>query len=151
MIQKILFLICTLVASHAAYSQVGGTYIPGTVVTTCSIKYSYDDAGNRTTRLYSCSSYTVGSGSQRPNVPVAGVLESIVFPNPSNGIFTVRTNIDVPTAHVIVSDMMGKAIKQFEYNGIEAEYDIRTLAVGQYMIQLILPNGKQVHQLLKNE
>jgi Secretion system C-terminal sorting domain len=134
---------------NAALSQSGPITTTSYV---CSIKYSYDDAGNRTQRIYSCNWVTInGSSLLVTQPPVSDVLESIVFPNPSNGVFSIKTNWDIPKATVIISDMAGRTIKEFPYEGIEAEYNIRTLALGQYMIQLVLPDQKQVHRLLKNE
>jgi Secretion system C-terminal sorting domain len=153
--KKIILLLCAMIGSYAiGFCQGSGTVYPnGTLITYCSIKYTYDDAGNRTNREYSCSTFVWGTASLRlPYKADANVaVESIVFPNPSNGIFTVKTNIAIPDATVIISDLSGKKIKQFAYKGIQNEYDIRTLALGQYMIQLVLPNGNQVHQLVKND
>jgi Secretion system C-terminal sorting domain len=154
--KKILFVMCAIISSYTfGFCQGNGiiTYPNGTVVTYCSIKYSYDAAGNRTNRIYSCSTIVVGGSSARlPNkVDANKGVESIVFPNPSNGIFMVKTNIAIADATVLVLDGNGSVIKKFAYNGAQSEYDIRTLALGQYMIQLVMPDGKQVHQLLKNE
>jgi Secretion system C-terminal sorting domain len=148
--------ILCIIAMLSMYTIANSQILSGPGTTTsyylCSIKYTYDEAGNRIKREYSCEWINVGGSSARkPNPQENTILESIIFPNPSNGVFSIKTNVDILNATVIVSDLTGRKIKEFAYKGNETQYDIRTLAIGQYMIQLVLPDGKQVHRLLKDE
>jgi hypothetical protein len=140
-----LIIICGLITT--GFSQTPSS------TTKCSIKYSYDAAGNRVKREYICETVTTNPSpsARKPNPKDAttAAITSVVFPNPSNGMFTIQTNIPVADAIVMVYDLQGKLLKRFNYTGNSTLFDIRALAVGQYMIQLVLADGTQVHQLQK--
>jgi hypothetical protein len=124
-------------------------------VTICSIKYTYDAAGNRTKREYVCETVPANpppsARKPNPNLKDLASITSVVFPNPSNGVFTIETDKPLTDASVIIYDVQGKLLKKFSFTGNKATFDIRTLAVGQYTIQLVLPDGIQVHQLIKQD
>jgi Secretion system C-terminal sorting domain len=136
--------------AQGGVSQGGGG---ASYIYVCSISYLYDDNGNRTQRTYGCQNVpTIPTTPLIPKqIASSDAITSIVFPNPSNGIFTICTNKDVNKANINITDMQGKVLKQFSYEGKEAEYDIRALPIGQYMIQFVMPETKQTHQLLKVE
>jgi hypothetical protein len=46
--------------------------------------------------------------------------------------------------------MQGQTVKQYTYNGISQEYDIRNLPVGQYFIEVLSNRYKEVLKLIKN-
>jgi hypothetical protein len=123
----------------------------------CSIKYSYDAAGNRTLRQYVCESIPDGTGghprlaNSNANTDAVTQIESIVFPNPSNGIFTLRTSADVQDAVINVIDLSGRLLKTCTFSGRQQQMDIRSLANGQYTIQLILQEGSTMHKLINGQ
>jgi Secretion system C-terminal sorting domain len=122
----------------------------------CSIKYTYDAAGNRTQRVYQCVPLPDGTGGQprlaNPNkTNDVTTIESILFPNPSNGIFVLKTSQPVQDATVNVLDLSGRILKTFAFNGNQQEMDIRALAEGQYSLQFIMQNNTNVHKLIKVE
>jgi hypothetical protein len=123
----------------------------------CSIKYTYDAAGNRTQRLYECVPIPDGTGgyprlaAPKKTNETPTVIESILFPNPCNGIFSIKTSQPMQDATVNVLDLSGRLIKSFTFNGNQQEMDIRALADGQYTIQFIIQNNTNMHKLIKVE
>jgi hypothetical protein len=144
----ITLIICFAWSVHA---QTGPQNIPNAIFM-CYIKYQYDANGNRTNRAYSCEWYnTQQQQSSREAPPSDGLIASIVFPNPSAGIFTVSSNAVLLNASINIKNIQGQTIKQFTYNGISEQYDIRNLPVGQYFIEVIGNQNKEVLKLIKKE
>jgi hypothetical protein len=154
--KKIIFIALACIYVCPSFAQTQTTTVANYY---CHIDYVYDNAGNRTNRSYNCADETIignGNGNGGSNMPLQAsskqsIVKSIVFPNPSNGIFVVSTNIDVEFATVRVINVNGQVIKQFEFEGREQQFDMRTLAIGNYFIQVLLPNQIQTHRLEKNE
>jgi Secretion system C-terminal sorting domain len=135
----------------------------------CSIKYSYDANGNRAQRLYSCEQVTLGGletyetgnpSAQKPigNLVVSSVgitdstgdFFSMVFPNPNQGVFKIKTTAALTNARVQMIDNLGKIIQEKTFNGTEESYDIRSFPLGSYYILLIPENKKSVaHKIEK--
>jgi hypothetical protein len=122
-------IITTLLLFYAlsARSQTGPQNIPSTIYM-CYIKYQYDANGNRTNRAYSCEWYNTQQQQSSKKAPISdGLITSIVFPNPSAGIFTVSSNAVLLNACINIKNMQGQTVKQYTYNGISEQYDIRNL------------------------
>jgi hypothetical protein len=52
-------------------------------------------------------------------------------------------------ATVYIKNMQGQIAQQFSYNGVQQEFDIRSLPVGQYTIELLTPKNTEVHKIIK--
>jgi hypothetical protein len=145
--KAILIAICIFCTLYTK-AQVGGTTSNTTSIYLCLIKYQYDANGNRTNRAYSCEWYG-GNQSSRTSSK-NNESSTIVFPNPSAGIFTVSSNAELQNAIINIKNMQGQTVKQYIYNGISQEYDIRHLPVGQYFIEVLSNQSKEVLKLIKN-
>ena len=84
---------------------------------------------------------------------ISGISEldllATISPNPSLGIIFIQlTNPDV--AQLLISNIEGKIIQQFDMTTSMAEVDLSRLAKGTYFVQ-VRQNGKlMVHKLLLN-
>lgn len=77
------------------------------------------------------------------------IRESIaVYPNPSNGVFTVSENN--AASRVQVYDLTGKLVRQFDY-AADQWYDIRDLQRGAYLVKLIDRQGAEMINRLVNK
>jgi hypothetical protein len=141
--------ITTLILMYALslYAQTSGSQTVYTSVYMCYIKYQYDANGNRTNRAYSCEWYG-GNQSSRPSNK-NNESSTIVFPNPSAGVFTVSSNAELQDAIINIKNIQGQTVKQYTYNGISQKYDIHNLPVGQYFIEVLSNQNKEVLKLIK--
>jgi hypothetical protein len=70
-----------------------------------------------------------------------------VFPNPSNGLFTISTSFDSFRLEII--DIFGKTIHQSEYNGINTyELDLFSQPNGIYLLKISNENGSYAFRKL---
>ncbi len=58
-----------------------------------------------------------------------------VYPNPSNGLFTIEG--DQTIQEVVIYNTSGRLIKRFQYNNTAEWFDINELPKGTYMLHLI--------------
>jgi hypothetical protein len=66
-----------------------------------------------------------------------------VYPNPSNGQFTVRI-AEAGTGNVLrITDIAGKLVEQTALNGIEYSYHGAKLSAGIYFVKIIRSEGKE--------
>jgi Secretion system C-terminal sorting domain len=123
----------------------------------CAIKYEYDLSGNRIRRSYSCDNSPINqpvtSNGRMPSskkiVSVDAPFSTIIFPNPSEGIFAIKTSVDLETAVVNVLSQNGVVVATFIYSGTQMQFDIRHLASGNYIIQVISERAINTQKLMK--
>lgn len=76
-----------------------------------------------------------------------------VYPNPSNGVFTIRADINTP-ATLQVIDLTGKLVytetTEASANGLETKIDINTLPQGIYFIKVYAGNETLNAKIIKN-
>lgn len=109
---------------------------------------TYTNAGDQ---LGNCTAFTGRMGSQQEEEPgTIGAAEELlvrVYPNPSNGTFTVELPDGVKSgADIIVSDVQGKVVarQQMVKDGAtRASFELNTLAKGMYLIQV--RDGDMMH------
>jgi Secretion system C-terminal sorting domain len=148
------FFSCTV---HAQGGGGGTSNSQGYFQFQCSIKYTYDASGNRAHREYSCGDVWIdGPVSNKPAATLNtdssnAALVSILFPNPNNGIFTIKTSKDVQQGNVKIYSIDGKLIKEFPYSGTSSTFDIRNFANGQFTIRLYDGDFPQIFKLEKIE
>ncbi len=63
-----------------------------------------------------------------------------VYPNPASDFISVNNDDNVKT--IVVYNIVGRKIKQFEIEHIGAQYDIRDLPDGLYSVHLVGKNNK---------
>ncbi|WP_020535988.1 T9SS type A sorting domain-containing protein [Lewinella cohaerens] len=71
-----------------------------------------------------------------------------VYPNPSNGLFSVKGNKQI--ANVEVFSLTGRRVKSFNYNDGQW-YDISDLPTGTYLVRLIDRDSQQLVTKLINK
>ena len=108
---------------------------------------SYDAAGNRISRQGGC--YTVpdpGGNINSTQSPVGRQIQNTIiekleislFPNPSTGIFTIKSNQDLFGSNLTVIDIQGKVVlkeKLYDYS-----IDLSSYPVGVYQVVLVVGN-----------
>ncbi|MBN2756342.1 MAG: T9SS type A sorting domain-containing protein [Bacteroidales bacterium] len=62
--------------------------------------------------------------------------EIILYPNPTEGVFFVKTNYYSNDIDIIVMDFNGKIIRQVKPSGLKTEIDISEFASGLYFIEI---------------
>ncbi len=96
---------------------------------------------------------SINDNCQCVGLDISGISEldllATISPNPSLGIISIQlTNPDV--AQLLISNIEGKIIQQFEMTASMVEIDLSRLAKGTYFVQ-VRQNGKlMVHKLLLN-
>ena len=76
-------------------------------------------------------------------------IQMEVFPNPSNGVFTIETSVDfMRDAVVTVLDATGKTVQQFSWNGESRTLDLTQLSEGIYVLKVLSENGISVKKLI---
>ncbi len=65
-----------------------------------------------------------------------------VFPNPTNGIFSIRNLGNSTNAKISIYDAVGQSVYQSEINNLQFEnIDLRANAEGQYILRIISDSG----------
>lgn len=73
----------------------------------------------------------------------------VIFPNPTNGIFTVSQISTQSTIEVL--DLTGRVISSVKtQNGVDTTIDLSTLATGTYHVVISNENAKVVKQVVRN-
>lgn len=64
-------------------------------------------------------------------------MDFAVYPNPNNGIFSIRSSTNSAIDYVTVSDVLGKRVNQFQLNGTTtSELNLQGMASGIYFVQI---------------
>ena len=75
-------------------------------------------------------------------------LEFNIFPNPSNGIFTVTTE-SIDPCIILIDNILGQEIYFDNYNGLNSKtIDLSQFDKGVYMIKVKYDNKVLVKQLI---
>ena len=117
----------------------------GTVVTSgCDVKFEYDDVGNRVKRFWYCWQ---NGNSNRPAKEVEASSDPLVsdlvsvFPNPTNGDFTIELSNEPKDAELLISDLKGNIIRKERILKQTHKATLKFCAPGIYMVR-IRSNGK---------
>lgn len=124
---KMLFLFVTgVLACSATFAQ----QLPAN---TCGIVNVYDNAGNRTKRVYFCN-----NGPAYPARKATEVVEQVdaLYPNPTTGRFVVTFSRALQKAHVTTLDVNGKTISRFIASGNTVDFDLSSSPAGIYFIRI---------------
>lgn len=72
-----------------------------------------------------------------------------VYPNPTNGVFTVELKAG-SLKSVVISDITGRKVLEVSGNTASAEIDLTELANGVYYAAVVSENGTAVVRVVKN-
>lgn len=73
----------------------------------------------------------------------------MIFPNPSEGIFTINVNKDFEQADLSVIDMYGKIILNLDKIEATTSIDLSNYAAGIYFVKLIKGNTSKAEKIIK--
>jgi hypothetical protein len=77
-------------------------------------------------------------------------LELAVYPNPSNGIFNLSSYDKLDKkSHVIIYNLMGKVLSQFEWNGENISINLSNEAKGVYLMKISNERFIEIKKLIK--
>lgn len=66
------------------------------------------------------------------------IFEFKVYPNPSNGVFSIQSNTYLNNAQMVVYDMKGKEYCSMHINGREPVFTCKDLKKGTYVIRIMM-------------
>lgn len=72
------------------------------------------------------------------------------YPNPSNGMFNLKTSDDISLANVSIFDARGNEVKKFTWNGEQTIVDLTVFSQGIYIMKVQTSNGISVRKLIIN-
>jgi len=112
----------------------------------CTIVYSYDNAGNRIKRTWACDTNNNNNNSYRTtNNSATAPIDSTnientcsLYPNPSTGYFKLAMQYAV-NADIYVMDVKGVVVAKKTLVGTETDFDISQYAPGIYTLHLVSP------------
>ncbi|MBK8848091.1 MAG: T9SS type A sorting domain-containing protein [Bacteroidetes bacterium] len=83
------------------------------------------------------------------STPEINTMRVLVYPNPSNGIFTLHSINAIETEHdVLINDVLGSSVKQFTWNGDKTNVDLTSLAKGVYVIKVVGSKESYQHKVV---
>jgi hypothetical protein len=156
--KKLILTIVTIFAIHIAKAQLSS------YPTICFIEYKYDNAGNRVSRMFECGENPFygsdkdednggghGGGTAKMINTKTTTERTVIFPNPTNGMFYVKLPYKIEECMVEIRDIQGKLLKQQHLTNMSIGIDISSYANGQYFINVITGNNKELLKLLKTD
>jgi len=131
--KKIVFiLISVILLSSDVFSQ--------TPMLECGWNYYYDNAGNRTARLY----YNCNSPSREAEDSVIAEIDVVtLYPNPTNGEVHIEFSQELENAEVIVSDNIGRLIYRQTHSGNMVTINLTNQPAATYHV--IIRRNKDKH------
>jgi hypothetical protein len=125
--KEIILLMITIASAFPALAQ----QLPAN---TWGIVNIYDNAGNRTKRVYFYNNTTDPYPARKTteNVPQVDAL----YPNPTTGTFSVTFSRALNNAVVSLLDVNGKPISRFKANGNRVDFDLSPYASGIYFVRI---------------
>ena len=123
-------IICFLIIIASAFPALAQQQLP---TGACGLVYLYDNAGNRTKRVYFCN-----NGPAYPARKAAEPIQQVdaLYPNPTTGKFVVTFSRALQKAQVLMMDVNGKTISRFIANGNLIEFDLSSSPGGIYFIRI---------------
>lgn len=159
MIKKIITSSAIILSSNFAFSQ----------TTTCFIKYSYDNAGNRIKREFVCENDTIpdepevnnsngssssGNGSTAKYSNLDSLqLESytLIYPNPNSGDFWVEfkniTEEKINQRKIFILDNQGKVIMESVLLNLKNQIILTQISSGNYFIVIFDGRSNKTYKI----
>lgn len=112
--------------------------------------YSYDAAGNRTSRVLKLSQNTREAKDQILTDEIAS-QELSIFPNPSKGLVNIafKDESKITSAEVLVYNVQGRLVLQQKGITDFKTVNLSDQEVGVYMLHLIVNGEKVVWKVMK--
>lgn len=126
--QKIICLFITIASAFPALAQ----QLPAN---TCGIVTIYDNAGNRTKRVYFCNNGPAYPTRKDQTTEVIQQVDAL-YPNPTTGKFVVTFSRALSKATVYMVDATGKNVSRFIASGNVVEFDLSASPAGIYFIRI---------------
>jgi uncharacterized delta-60 repeat protein/uncharacterized repeat protein (TIGR01451 family) len=123
----------------------------GTVLeNTAYIYFDFEEAVITNTYLH-----TIGEFNKKDeiidNLTQLNNLMARIYPNPSQGIFTIELFNDIQQFNISVFDISGRVIKTRKIESSNYELDLSDQANGIYFISISTEKGNYVNKLIKNQ
>ena len=125
--QKIICFLIIIASAFPALAQ----QLPAN---TCGIVNVYDNAGNRTKRVYFCNNGPAYPA--RKETPEVIQQVDALYPNPTTGKFVVTFSRALTKATVYIVDVNGKAVSRFIASGNVVEFNLSASPAGVYFIRI---------------
>jgi hypothetical protein len=124
----------------------------GMTAGTDTIRYSVTNSCGNTivrTPLLVLPASAAACGPASVNTTVATKPELSVYPNPNDGIFTIRmASPDTEPAHIIITNVVGQVVKEFT-TATSTDQDIRLEHInGMYIITAVTSHGSNVVKMI---
>ena len=162
MFKKIIFTIAIIIETTITMAQ----QIP---VGECGIVYIHDAAGNRTRRLYYCNNggpYPSFKNQEEPQTNFAktnnianAVKENhiefaqidAIFPNPTDGKFSITFSKSINNASIIIADVNGKVLQRINASGTKVDFNLLNFSSGVYFVKIIEKGSTSItKKIIKN-
>ena len=120
-----------------------------------SVNYVYDNAGNRTERVFSMSPAPAQPGSTISTITsLSDILAEksiVIYPNPTKGIITVEIKdyTEKLQAEFRLSDISGRTVFHRKSNSGYQTFDISRQAAGIYLLQISINGESVVWKIIK--
>jgi hypothetical protein len=93
------------------------------------------------------SEYHAVTASRTAGIKSVSQNNLLVYPNPSNGIITVKNNAAI--SQITVSNLLGQRVITQTANDSTAQVDITSLPVGTYILQVATATGNATSKIIK--
>jgi Concanavalin A-like lectin/glucanases superfamily/SprB repeat/Secretion system C-terminal sorting domain len=130
------------VASGSASSLVGNVFNAANVGS-YSIAYSTTNAANCTDTAQFTFNVNCVLGLANTIINNSSLT---IMPNPSNGMFTINSNVEVDGTIELINEL-GQVVYKNRMNGLTQQLDVRNLSAGVYHLKVSNGNGIQTKRL----
>ena len=135
--KELIIFICLFVFGSTSIQKLQAQSLPPG---TCGIVYTYDAAGNRTTREYFCNNgfaATKNASVSKEMISAADIIQvDVLYPNPTTGYFTVKLFNPLKKATVTITDMTGRIVLKKAESGNILNYDLSRQPSGEYHLMI---------------
>jgi len=122
-----------------------------------TIKYEYDQAGNRTGRYYDtvnlrkAAAVKTDTAAEAPQKGMIGKREVLIYPNPTKGALKIEIRGSLPANPVqyVLTDLNGHVLAATQTGGSTLIYDMNSYPAGIYFLQLTVDGVRSEWKIIK--
>ncbi len=135
--------------SVVSYNTIGHYFIGlDTLTTFATVKY-YDKRDTIYFNVLNANSSTYGI-DEKPNPLDVKKLEMTLFPNPTQGQFTLAVkNIELQNAQIFIFNLLGQIVSRKTINSQSVILDLSSQPRGMYFVKLQTENGGEIIQKIQ--
>lgn len=127
--------------------------------------YTYDGAGNRIKQEYYCNNGTGRIANElvknkgqllddslsndQKDINSSFVKVNALYPNPTDGLFTIRFAKGLTNADILITDVNGKKLNHFNKSGTLIQLDISSKPAGTYFVTIINAGEMITQKIIK--